>query len=206
MARYVTLEDVKDHASGNFTSADFDSILLSLIERASEMADRFTRRELGAYEADASASVRYFDGDGGLYQGVDECVEVSTVSMRRGSGTTWTDLASTDYYEWPYNYSSLGIPIVRLDLDRRQGSYATWPAGRQGVKVSAKWGYSTSPPAVIEEAVIAQAIRWFKRGQQMFADASLMREAGTLTYAKKMDPAVQTLLLDSGIMKKQDLF
>ena len=209
MTDYVTTAEVKAVAQHTLASDDdtYNSIIGSLITRACRFVDRFTRREPDAYDAAATGTVRYFDGEGGLFQAIDECISVSAVSIRQTSGTaTWTDLESTDYRTWPYNATDYGTPILRLDIDRRQGSYGNWPTGRNAVKVTAKWGYSDDPPPIIEQAVIAQTLRWFKRGQQMYADASLMREAGTLSYAKKLDPDVQTLLLESGIMKKQDLF
>jgi len=209
MTDYVTTAEVKAIAQHALASDDdtYDTIIASLITRASRLVDRLTRREDNAYDAPATGTVRYFDGEGGLYQAIDECISVSAVSIRQTSGTTtWTDLESTDYREWPYNYSDQSVPIMRLDMDRRQGSYSTWPTGRQAVKVTAKWGYSDDPPPIIEQAVIAQVIRWFKRGQQMYTDSSMMAAAGELTYAKKLDPGIETILKDSGIMKKQDLF
>ena len=206
-ADYTTTAVIKAHAPGIQWSDTYDTVIPQLITRASEFVDRITRREIGAYNAPDSGEDRYFDGDGGLYQTIDECVAVSAVSMRIGSGTTtWTSLAATDYRTWPYNADADTGPIVRLDMDRRQGGYSQWPTGRHAVKVTARWGYSDSPPAVVTEAVIIQVVRWLKRGEQMFTDASLVAQAGRLVYAQKLDPDIEQLLFKSGLMKKKDFF
>jgi hypothetical protein len=207
MADYVTLADVKAHATTPQWGSDYDSLIPVLITRASEFVDRLTRREVGAYDAADSATARRFSADGGLYLPIDECVEVTAVAIRETSTTTsWTDLNTDDYVTWPYNASGLGEPIIRLDIDRRSGSETEWPKGREAVKVTARWGYSDEPPAVVEEAVIAQVIRWLKKGEQMFADASMMKRAGTLTYAKQMSPVVRNTILDSHLVKGHDYF
>lgn len=203
---YVTSAEIKaDPATVNLGTS-FDAVIPQLILRASELIDRLTRREPGAYDASATASDRYFDAHGERDLYIDECVEVSAVYCRFGSGTDWTTLASTDYVTWPYNASAQSHPITRLDIDRRQGTYETWPStGPQSVKVTAKWGYSASPPYVVKQAVIIQSIRWLRRAQQLYADAG-MSAAGTLTYAQRLDPDVETLIKDSGLMRKAGLF
>ena len=207
---YVLIDEVKNASptlSGQWGTS-YDALFDSLILRASELVDRLTKRgdEVGTYDAPATATARNFDAEGGLYLPIDECVEVTAVSIRTDSGTTWTDLTATDYYTWPYNTSTTTGPIVRLDIDRRQGTRSTWPSGREAVKVAARWGYSDVPPGVVKEAVIVQVIRWLKRGEQMFADGSLVGDVGRLVYVQKLDPEVRTLLVDSGLVKKVDLF
>ena len=187
---------------------DYDALFASLILRAGDLVDRLTKRqdEIGTYDAPATATARHFDSEGGLYLPVDECVEVTAVAVRLGSGTAWTDFTATDYYTWPYNANATTGPIMRLDVDRRQGSQSAWPSGREAVKVTARWGYSDSPPEVVKQAVIIQVIRWMKRGEQLFADGSLVGDAGRLVYVQKLDPEARTLLIDSGMIKKVDLF
>lgn len=206
MASYVTAAEVKAGAPTIQWSTIYDSLLPVLIERASQLVDKLTRREIGAYDASDSATERWFNAEGGKHLAIDECVEVTAVAVRRGTGLTETAFASTDYVTWPYSASAAIGPIIRLDIDDRQGSYDVWPVGKEAVGVTAKWGYSADPPGIVEQAVIVAVVRWIKRGEQMYADASLVAAAGRLLYAQGLDPTVKVLLFDSGLMKKQDLF
>ncbi len=59
------------------------------------------------------------------------------------------------------------------------------------------------PPELVKQATIAQALRWFKRGQQAFTDTGGIVELGTLLYTKKLDPEIETMLLDSGLRRRR---
>ncbi len=61
--------------------------------------------------------------------------------------------------------------------------------------------YIYRPPMVIKQATIIQGLRWFKRGQQSFADVSAMGELGQLTYAQKIDPDIVAMLYDAGLRR-----
>jgi hypothetical protein len=45
-----------------------------------------------------------------------------------------------------------------------------------------------------------QAVRWFKRAQQAFADVSAAMELGQLTYAQELDPDIRSML-KAGLMR-----
>lgn len=203
---YVTYLDVIRATPDVQWHADHYQQLTTLIGVAGELVDRLTRRYvpgLEAYAAATTASARTFTAQGGLVVPIDECVAVSAVAVRWGSETAWTTLASTDYVTWPFNTT----PIMHLEIDWRQGSYSAWPAGYpQNVQVTARWGYSSSPPTVVEQAVVMQVVRWWRRGAQMFADASPVGELGAPAYTRQLDPEIQTLLIGSGLVKKQDMF
>ena len=61
--------------------------------------------------------------------------------------------------------------------------------------------YIYRPPTIIKQATIIQSLRWFKRGQQSFADVSAMGELGQLTYAQKIDPDIIAMLYDAGLRR-----
>lgn len=191
MTAYATVSEIKEHATDIQFGDDYDVLLSALAERASRLIDRLLKRDEGAF-AVTTATARWYTSNGGTELAIDECVEITEVACRFGSGTDLTVLSSTDYIAWPYN----GPPYYRLDIDRRQGSYPAWPnTGPQSVRVTAKWGYSTDPPQHLKEAVIIQVLRWFRRGQQMFADVNLAGASmGVLSFAKELDPDVKTIL------------
>ncbi len=61
--------------------------------------------------------------------------------------------------------------------------------------------YIYRPPMLIKQATTIQSLRWFKRGQQSFADVSAMGELGQLTYAQKIDPDIVAMLFDAGLRR-----
>jgi hypothetical protein len=62
------------------------------------------------------------------------------------------------------------------------------------VRVTARWGYALTTPAIIQQATIAQAARWFKRGQSFWSDTAAGENQGQLFYRKPLDPDVKMML------------
>jgi hypothetical protein len=54
---------------------------------------------------------------------------------------------------------------------------------------------------LVRQATLIQAVRWFKRGQSAFQDVSAALELGQLTFARKVDPEVEFMLLDAGLRR-----
>ena len=203
---YVTVADIKaampDAIPAGETS--YDSILGDLADRASELIDRLTGREVGAYDASASASARIYDGSGKSYQWIDECVEITKVEVKDSPTdddyVTWSTsdyIVATGSPDYP-EYNKTPYTLLLVDIN---GDYATFTKGPRTVRVTARWGYSDDPPEVVKQAVIIQAVRWFKRGQQAFQDVSGQVELGQLTYAKKIDPDIVAMLYDAGLRR-----
>jgi len=88
-----------------------------------------------------------------------------------------------------------------------QTNALTVVAARHGTAAAAhakdKAIYIWQPDPVVKQATIAQALRWFKRGQQSFQDTGGIAELGTLTYTKKLDPEIESMLLDSGLRRSR---
>jgi hypothetical protein len=64
------------------------------------------------------------------------------------------------------------------------------------VQVTARWGYSDTPPTDIVEACLMQASRWYKRLQSSMADVLASGELGTLLYRQSLDPDIRRILVD----------
>jgi hypothetical protein len=107
---------------------------------------------------------------------------------------TYTAWASTDYLLWPYNAAAMGRPYTRLDIDQLNGDKVLWYRFPKSVKITARWGYSTTVPEDIKQAVVIQVIRWFKRSQQSYQDAGAIVDLGQLRYVKQLDPDVQLII------------
>lgn len=54
---------------------------------------------------------------------------------------------------------------------------------------------------LVRQATLIQATRWFKRAQSAFQDVAAAMETGTLTFARKIDPEVEFMLVDAGLRR-----
>ena len=57
------------------------------------------------------------------------------------------------------------------------------------------------PDDLAHQATLIQAIRFFKRAQQGFADAGANLDLGKLVFAKKLDPDVEAILMTAGLRR-----
>lgn len=202
---YTTVTEVKAMMPDTSWSTSYDALLTTIITRASRAIDLFTGREPGAYSVNANTT-RYYNGSGNRGLWIDELADVpSTVAVAEtgvidnvsGTGGTYTAYAVTDYYLWPYNTVAERRPFLRLELDQFNGSKYSWHAFRRGIKITGKFGYSTTtslPPEIVQTTII-QAARWFKRGQQAFQDTGAIVELGQLRYVKTLDPDVAEMIM-----------
>lgn len=199
---YCTNTEIKAVMPDTTWGTTYDALLTAIAERASRAIDTLTGREPGAYKA-GTAAARYFDGSGCGELWVDEMAVAPTavavaesgdVDSSAGSGGTYTTWAASDYLLWPANALVMGQPYLRLDVDIQSGSKALWYAYPKAVKITAQWGYSTAVPPDILQATLIQAVRWFKRGQQAFADTGAVTELSQLRYVKALDPDVATMV------------
>jgi len=91
--------------------------------------------------ADTEASERIYDGDGGLNLFLDECVEITKVTI------DGVEVDSGDYLTYPANE----FPKTRIKLKNDAGLLFT-TEDEQNVKIEAKWGHSVLCPADISFA------------------------------------------------------
>lgn len=201
---YVTSEQIRALMPDTEWGQSYNILLTTLAERASRAIDRFTGREPGAYAVSATTT-RYFDGSGEAVQWIGEMAAApTTVSMAltgdvdtvAGSGGTYTALATTDYWMWPYNATSEAQPYQRIELDTMSGAYSLFYKYPRGIKVVGYFGYATTagtPPDVVQVAAI-QATRWFKRGQLAYQDFGGIVELGQIKYLQALDPDVAEMI------------
>lgn len=109
----------------------FDSQITSWIEAIETFIDRYTDRN---FVADATASERTYDGNGKTDLLIDECIEVTTVTISD------EEVDEDSYLLYPAN-SERKYKIHLTD------QYFT--QDYQNVVIEAKWGYSEDCPADI---------------------------------------------------------
>lgn len=197
----------------------YSTILTNFITRVSRALDKWTNRKPGAYKVDADTT-RYYDGPnahsnvlygintndnrlGGGYGGdhilcVDELAAAPTSVAISTTGSVAThdlSLATTDYILYPLNATDEGYPYTEIRLDLINGTVSTWYGFPKGVKIVGKFGYSTTTPEDVKQAVLIQVARWWKRAETGFQDkVSLLDNATGLTYLNALDKDIQQMI------------
>lgn len=202
---YTTATDLKASVPdiGTAWGSTYDTLLGALATRASREIDLFTGRKPGAYKVTTDATF-YFDGSGNLCQYIPELAttptsvkvaETGDVDTAPGSTdgdyTTW---ANTDYLLAPYNAPAEQRPYTELRVNILTGSKAVWYAYPKAVKITGKWGYSTTPPDEVVAATIAQAMHTYKRMLNIYNDTGAIVELGQITHTKSAPPEVEALI------------
>jgi hypothetical protein len=200
MADYCSSSDCKADIpdSGLYTSTDttYDVALGGFITAASRLIDQEVGREPNWFST-TDSETRYYDGSGSGTVNIDECHTLTAVEVSEGGGTSSTSYTAwtldTDYYVAPYSYNQMGVPINRLIADWNSDKII-FPEYRKAVKVTAQFGYSSTPPEDIKLACKMLAIRWFGKAKQLYMDAGGGGDLGTLTYTGGIGADVRTLL------------
>lgn len=156
---YTTSTKVQEYL--NISSVESGPMTDS-INAAEEVVNNYTGRN---FEADSVASVRKFNGNNTKELPIDDCVEITKVE--RGLDYYGDDLEEITaggfdgYYLHPINYSQEGVPIRYIHLRGR-----IWGEGFGNNQITAKWGYSVSPPAdiVMATTMIAGMMYMANRG------------------------------------------
>lgn len=178
-------------------TTDYDTAFGVLIIAASRLIDREVGRWAGYFYPTTDEVTRYFDGSGEEEQDIDEMISLTSVAVAETGGTAaadytaWTE--NTDFYTWPYNYSSLGVPIQKLVVDWN-GDQLNWAPFRKSVKVTGVFGYSSTPPPDIKHACGIQVVRWYQRAQNAQQDAGANPSMGQMLYVQQLDPDIREIL------------
>ena len=167
------------------------AVLEAILKAATEAIDNYCNRPDG-FVAVETAAARVYANSGKPYLEIDECIAVSQVEIKDSGGYT---VVATDDWE-PFagdsrrpNYNR--TPYTRLML-ADQG---------QRVRVTARWGYAATVPAVIKQAVITQATRWYKRAESGWADATGNADFGMMLFRRVLDPDVEMMLKDGRFIR-----
>lgn len=154
---YLTVAQYANQYS-NYASeyGENDPALTRPITGWSRWIDRKTMRRPGDFNTEGNdAATRYFDGGGkGDVVWIHECTSISSVQVADYPFSSYSTMtADTDY--WKSDGDQYDItPYRMLELNPSSTSFSYWPKGRRGVKISAVWGYSSSPPESIVEAML----------------------------------------------------
>lgn len=191
---YTSSTDCFDEiVEGNYSSSDYPQ-MATMVTATSRLVDREMGRWDGFFYPTTDDVTRYYDGSGLTEQDIDEFASITSVSVSEQgetASTGYTAWGSSDYFVWPYNKT----PTTKLIVDDN-GSKPAWYMYRKSVKVVGIAGYSTSVPDVVAQACKMQAVRWFMRAKQGYADTGASVDIGgvTLKGQTQLDPDVKALL------------
>jgi hypothetical protein len=188
---YATLAEFK--AQSQLPSSLKDTTIELMLDAAAAVVDGVCNRPDG-FVAAASASAKPFVGTDNAYVHIRECVEVTQVEVLIADA--WTVLSDTAWNAYAGDWLSPDFditPYAGILLTGR--SQVTFPKAKYPtVRVTARWGYAESVPAQVKVATIAQAHRWFKRGESSWADVLGSPETGQLFYRSKLDADLRLML------------
>lgn len=210
---YASIADLKAQVQTGDT--DYDATFQLLLNAAAEAIDRFTNRthKHDAFLADDEATARVYSAKSIHHLYIDECIEVTLVKVKDSATDTGydTSLASTDWFvcrgspERPiFNRTPYDLLILSSYGTQEPFTSGVFPFRNvPTVQVTAKWGYAaySNFPAVVKEATLVQASRWWKRSQSAWADTLASADMGTLMYQKVLDPAIQLMLVKSRLIR-----
>lgn len=198
---YATLTQFKQLANKATSTASEDAAITLYLAAATENIDRALNVYADGCEyfnAAAAATARTFPGTGGYSMRIPACIAITSVETRNSPSEAWETMSADDwtpasgsprapqYYRVPYTL------IVTQDLLPR---YAYGDGYHPTVQITARWGYSDSPPSDIVAACVEQAARWYKRAQSAMADTLADGDVGTLIYTRALDPDIERKLI-----------
>lgn len=200
---YVTLAQVIAYNPENelSTSTTWNTLITTLCTNCSRAFDTLTFRQPGAYFVTDDAT-NYYDGipptatDFITTKIVDEIAAAPTsvsVSMS-GDPSAFVALSSADYFMQPYNATNSGKPYTKIALNMISGAYKAWPCLPRSIQVVGKFGYSTSVPADVQEAILMYVTRLFKKVQQNYQEVGTLLDTGQVMVGMKKDYDLNLLI------------
>ena len=166
---YASILDFRSQIDKNSNATD--TVLNSILNAATTNIDRAVNHYvpgLEYFKAPMNGTARPYYGSGKTWQRIDPCISITLVEVKDSTtDTTYESWAATDWvafsggYEHP-NFADLPYTGVMSDPN---GDYVIFTKGLRSasVRITARWGYSATPPADIAEACIMQSARWYKR-------------------------------------------
>lgn len=172
LREYVRIDDAAD-----------DDVLTRAIATASRAIDQATGRQFGLVDA---PELRYYPAQwnprlGRWVLDVDDLMTTVGLVVEQDG----TAVAAADYELSPRNAPVAGRPYTQVRL-----RYAVRDLE---VEVTARWGWTTVPPAV-EQACLLQASRLVKRRDSPFGVAGSPEAGSEMRLLARVDPDVEVAL------------
>lgn len=221
MASYATPAELRTQIDkSGTTGAGSDTALQVILDAATAAINLKCNRPYG-FTALATGTAQVYSGSGGAVQWIDECVSISLVEVKDSpTDSTYTAWVAGDWIAFrgdPVDPDFNNLPYDAIMIDPT-GDYSIFTGGKfsglggfshdmeltRGVptiRVTAKWGYAVTAPAIVKEVCIIQAARWYKKGESAHADMLASGELGTLQYKGDLDSNLAGLLKQARLIK-----
>lgn len=194
---YATAQELWDWSNQDLAESTIPAGYVDTYEMASETASRavdlFTNRQFGQC---AAVEARYFTAS---YDPEIRCWVVDIDDLMDATGLVIEadllgggdyDYTLTDYALAPHNAAPKSRPWTRVIVRRSETNQPN--CTDHGVKVTAKWGW-TSVPVAVKQATILQANRIQRRYNSPFGVA-LAQDTADVRLLDKVDPDLAVAL------------
>ena len=195
---YVTTDELKTHLRIDLADTTDDDAIGIAITAASRAIDRSCGRQFGVY---AAAGPRVYTGTGEFVEGypaiqIDDLMTTSdlalTMDATGGSGTPTTVDPYQNYIQfWPWNAPDDGRPWTHIVFG--PGSPVVPFGSLREMTLTAIYGW-TAVPAVVKQACLIQASRFFVRRDSQYGVAGSPETGTELRLLDRLDPDVAVLL------------
>lgn len=186
---YISKAELKGYQGITLTGDD--TLIDALIAAAQNYIEKRTGR---VFEA-SDDTIRYLNAaknvEGAkLYLDRDLCA-ITTI-VNNADGTTPETLSSTtDYITVPRN----DTPYYALKLKAQSGKYWRYTYDpEEGIKITGKWAYSTTPPAAIVQACKRLVGYYYKLKDAQVFDITALPEQGAIMIPKGVPADVELML------------
>lgn len=117
--------------------------------------------------------------------------------------TPYTGIMLTEDAPISHFPSGFAYGYVPYNRTMSQGLYPRRPKGRSEVtvKVTAKWGYSTTVPPAVRRATLIEVVRLFRREKGGYSQDLANTDRGIVEIVGELDPATKALLIRAGLVR-----
>lgn len=152
MSDYITVDQFKDTTTlTGFSDADAD--ITAAITAASRAIDNLCNRR---FYPDADANqVRYYNPDKTRWLDIDDLVTFTSLQTDEDGTFTYPDswVENTDFLLEPLNAAADSEPFTSIRV-HPNGNFTFQPWLPRSVKLTAKFGWSAAPDAIIEATTV----------------------------------------------------
>lgn len=178
LAEFISVQDDLD-----------DAVMARAITAASRAIDQETGRQFGLVDVAEARyyTARYDLGSARWVADIDDLMATPvSVGYDDARDNTYSTAITGGIYV-PRNAASMGRPWTQLQL--LPGATSTLGTFPDGVRVTARWGWTTVPTTIVE-ATLLQSSRLVQRRYSPYGVAGSLRDGSELRLMSKLDPDV----------------
>lgn len=185
---YARLGELKTYQGLAVTETADDTLLQTLLNRATTAIENHTGRKFEAVTATRYFEDEALDDDGVTLWMDEDLLTITTLTNGDDSATEITP--ATEYWLIDRN---AGPPYYGIRL--KSGSDYSWDWGTDGwVSVLGTWAYSATPPGDITQACIRWASYLYDQKDAAIYDVTVFPESGIVTVPQGIPLDVKLLL------------